>query len=710
MFIRRESRSLISLMMLAGLCSLTSGAMASARQLITHTVDPAHTIELYGNTRPEATAENDAGKVDDGLVVEHMQLLLKRPAELDAQLKQFVESLTSKSSSNYHQWLSAKEFGDTYGVSSNDISVVKAWLQNYGFKVNGVQTNQMLIDFSGTAGQIHAAFGTEIHSYNVKGVSHIANNSNPRIPEALGEVVHGVVSLHDFRPHTNYKPKPAYTYTSGTSTLQAIVPQDLWTIYNLTPLFSAGITGSGQTITIIEDTNIYSTSDWSTFRSTFGLNTYSTTATLTQVHPTGSTTCTNPGTVKGNEVEAELDVEWASAGAPAANIQLASCKDTTTTFGGLIALQNLVNGTTPPTIVSMSYGECEAENGATANAAYNTVYQQAVAEGTSVYVSAGDEGAASCDADLTNSTHGIGVSGFASTPYNVAVGGTDFGDTYAGTNSTYWNTTNTSVYGSAKSYVPEIPWNDSCASSLLASKEGYSATYGTSGFCNSTTGKASYLTTASGSGGPSGCATGSPKTSGVVGGTCAGYAKPSWQSLVGNPSDGVRDLPDVSLFAANGVWGHYYVFCDSDTGDRNQGNAACTGAPSGWSGAGGTSFASPIWAAFQALVNQHTGAKQGNPNPTLYSLAKTEYGASGSTTCNSSATGGPASSCIFYDVTQGDMDVNCTGTNNCYKPSGTYGVLSTSDSTYTKAFGTGTGWDYATGIGSVNVYNLVMGW
>jgi len=211
-----------------------------------------------------------------------------------------------------------------------------------------------------------------------------------------------------------------------------------------------------------------------------------------------------------------------------------------------------------------------------------------------------------------------------------------------------------------------------------------------------------------GSGGPSGCATGSPSKSGVVSGTCKGYAKPSWQSLIGNPADGVRDIPDVSLFAANGVWGHYYVFCDSDT--RDEGGAVCTGAPSGWSGAGGTSFASPIWAAFQSLVNQHIGAKQGNPNPVLYSLAKAEYGTSGSTTCNSSNGNTVGSSCIFYDVTQGDMDVNCTGTNNCYRPSGTNGVLSTSNTSYSKAYGTGTGWDFATGIGSVNVYNLVMGW
>jgi len=169
----------------------------------------------------------------------------------------------------------------------------------------------------------------------------------------------------------------------------------------------------------------------------------------------------------------------------------------------------------------------------------------------------------------------------------------------------------------------------------------------------------------------------------------------------------VRDIPDVSLFAANGVWGHYYVICWSDAAN---GGASCSGAPSGWAGAGGTSFSSPIMAGIQALVNQMTGSKWGNPNPVYYQLAASEYGSSGNPSCNSTSGNSVGSSCIFYDVTQGDMDVNCTGTNNCYRPSGTNGVLSTSSSSYSKAYGTTTGWDFATGIGTVNAYNLATNW
>ena len=169
----------------------------------------------------------------------------------------------------------------------------------------------------------------------------------------------------------------------------------------------------------------------------------------------------------------------------------------------------------------------------------------------------------------------------------------------------------------------------------------------------------------------------------------------------------MRDIPDVSLFAANGVWGHYYVVCYSDPG-RGRGGASCTGAPSTWAGFGGTSFSSPIMAGIQALVNQKTASKWGNPNSIYYQIASAEYGSSGSSSCASSDGNTVGGSCVFYDIQKGDMDVNCTGTTNCYKPSGTYGVLSTSSSSYAPAYGTGTGWDFATGIGSVNAYNLVM--
>ena len=674
----------------------------SARALITQHIDETDRAVLHGNTRPEATAKNDRGLVAEDFPMEHMLLQLRRPVEEEEAFQRFIDELQKPGSPNYHHWLNAQQIGEQYGPAQQDLDALTGWLQGHGFKVNLVYANRLLIDFSGTAGMVGEAFDTEIHRLQVNGKAHVANMSDPQIPAALAPAVAGIVSLHDFKPHAMHRMRAEYTFSSYGETVQAVVPADLATIYDLNPLFNAGLVGTGQTIVIVEDTN-FRAGDWTTFRKKFGLSKY-TNAKLTQVHPASKApnNCKNPGN-NGDDIEAALDAEWASAAAPDASIELISCDDTATTFGGLIAMQNLLNSTaTPPAIMSMSYGECEAYNGATANAAFSAAFQQAVAEGVSVFVAAGDSGGAMCDSDSWTAYHGIGVTGWGDTPYNVAVGGTDFGDTFARANSTYWSATNTSTYGSALSYVPEIPWNDSCASALLAS---FVSGVNPAIFCNSGPGE-QYLDTVAGSGGPSSCATGSPSVGGVVGGSCKGYAKPAWQNgIFGVPKDGVRDIPDVSLFAANGVWGHYYVFCDSDVVN---GGSPCGSSPAKWSGAGGTSFSSPILAGMQALINQKMGARQGNPNPVFYALASAEYGKSGNTECNSSLGSGVASTCVFRDVTQGDMDVNCIGSYSCSRSLGVNGVLATSSGS--PAYGATKGWDFATGLGTIDATNLVNQW
>ena len=703
--------SLVALLSFALPANAQSPAAQNARPLITQNIDEGKLVVLAGNLRPEVRAANDRGSVGHNLMLEHLLLQLKRPAEQEATLKALIDDLHNPESANYHHWLTAAEFGERFGLAQQDLDTVTSWLTSRGFQVNFVYPSRIMIDFSGTAGQVMAAFHTEIHHLEVNGKSHIANVSEPHIPSALAPAIAGVVSLHDFRPHPMMKPRHQYTFPSGLGdNYYGVVPGDLATIYNFNPVFNAGITGQGQTIVLIEDTDLYSTADWTTFRSTFGLSGYS--GSLNQTHPappSGPNNCGAPG-VNADDGEAILDAEYASAAAPSAAIQMAACADTQTTFGGLIAMQNLVSSNTPPAIMSVSYGECETMNGAAANLAFNSTYQQAAAEGTSIYVAAGDSGAAACDQNQTAASFGITVSALASTPYNVAVGGTDFSDTYSGTNATYWNAGNTANYASARSYVPETPWNDSCTGSLLATYEGYT-TSGPGSFCNAAGGLLAAITgtatTAAGGGGPSGCASGTPSINGVTSGSCAGYAKPSWQVVPGNPSDSVRDIPDVSLFAANGLWSHFYVFCYSDTAN---GGAACTGSPSGWTAAGGTSFASPILAGVQALINQKTGARQGNPNPMLYSLAANQFNGGGSASCNSSLGNGTAGSCVFYDVTLGDMAVECTTTNNCFDSADGYGVLSTSNSLLQPAYGTTPGWDFSTGIGTVNVANLVNAW
>jgi len=701
---------------------------------ITANIDATHLATLSGNTRPEATAANDLGIVPDSLDLGHMYLQLKRSDAQEAALKSYIDELHDPKSANFHQWLTAAEFAENFGVDKQDVATVTNWLKSEGFTVHGATPSGLVIDFSGTAGQVRTALHTEIHNYSVNGVKHIANASDPEIPEALTPAVAGVISLHNFMPKPMFVkriPRPKYTETSG---YHEIVAGDIETIYNINPLLAAGYSGQGQTIVLLEDTYLYSTTDWTIFRKTFGLSRAYPKATLAQESPSGSITCTNPGVPSGgDDGEAAIDVEWASAAAPNAAIVLAACKDgsSVATFGGLLALENILNSTNLPNVVSMSYGESEASDGAAGNLAFYTAFQQAVTEGVSIFSSSGDEDATST-ANGSVSKYGIGVSGWTSTPYNVSVGGTDFGYTADGVApTTYWSATNSNTYSSALSYIQEIPWNNSCAGSLLDTYLQTNSYFGLVGpiagataftVCNNSavdvsTGAAyNYLFDAvGGSGGPSGCATGVAATRGVVSGTCKGYAKPSWQAgIYGNPSDGVRDIPDVALMASNGFWDAYYAVCWSNPNVAQDGGGfTCQGTPDTWAGFGGTSVSAPIMAGIQALVNQVTGENWGNPNTAYYAIASAEYGASGSAACNSTTVAKTGNSCVFYDITQGDntsaCKVNGTTKYNCYIPSGsTYGVLSTSTTADVPAYVTNVGWDFPTGIGSVNAYNLAQ--
>ena len=697
--------------------------------LVTQPINDGNLVVLPGNTRPEAVVTaNDRGVVAEDLPLQHMQLQLRRPAAQEQALVALIDQLHDRNSPNYHHWLTAAEIGDRFGPAASDIQAVTGWLTQHGFAVNTVYTNGMVIDFSGSAGQIRAAFHTEIHNLQVANVAHIANTSDPQVPAALAPVIVGVVSLNDFKPtpvfvHPDVRAdaKPP-TETDGVT--HYVSPGDIATIYNFKPMFASNLNGHGQTIYVIGNSDMYQRSDWTTFRQAFGIPNTSYNVNLEFVGPeppSGSGNCFYPGTNNGSNSEATLDVEYASAAAPGAEIVLAACADTGgVTSGILIAVQNLVNAASPPAIISISYEHCEATAGASMNAAINTAYQTGVAEGTSIYAAAGDQGASGCTFQGLTGNAGIGVNAFASTPYNVAVGGTDFEDDYLGEDSSYWNVNNAADWSSAKSYIPEIPWNSSCGSQLIAQYHGYDFSYGSAGFCNSSfvTANPLYAESFAGGGGPSGCATGAPSVSYVVSGTCAGYAKPSWQSLLGVPNDGVRDVPDVSLFSSGGPqavgpWHQTYVWCYSDT---SRGGKACTVSPGGWTFGGfGTSFATPIWAGIQAMINQQTGERWGNPNVRLYQIAAAEYGnASQLFSCASNESGPYKGSCIFNDVTFGDTDVPCVedGTilYNCYNPSGTNGVMSTVDTSYVPTYKAQAGWDFATGIGTVNVANLVAIW
>ncbi len=293
---------LLALLITTGMSSMAFAASPAARphprspitDRITQHVDDTQLATMSRNTRPEASKLNDRGAVPEGFQLDHILLQLQRSAEKEKEVETFIESLNTPGSPNYHQWLTADQFGAQFGVAQEDIDAVTGWLESHGFIINKVYANHMLIDFSGNAGQIKTAFHTEMHNLEVNGETHLSNMSDPMIPLALAPVVKGIASLNDFKPHPMYKVKtPDYTFAgcaSATSlptepgTCYAVTAQDTWAIYGLNPLLSAGITGAGQTIAVIEDTDTYGgPADMNSYKTAFGLTSYG--GTYTQIHP-----------------------------------------------------------------------------------------------------------------------------------------------------------------------------------------------------------------------------------------------------------------------------------------------------------------------------------------------------------------------------------------------------------------------------------------
>jgi len=685
--------------------SLTTWAQtANVPGRITQAVDMENLVALHGNTHPLARPEYDQGAAPDSLPMERMLLVLQRSAEQEAALRKLLDEQQIKSSPNYHMWLTPEQFGQQFGPADVDLQAVTGWLSSQGFQVSHVAAGGTVIEFSGTAGAVRQAFHTEIHKFAVNGEEHWANASDPQIPAALAPVVAGFASLNNFprqpmiqqvgafsRSKATGEVRPLFTFTSGGSSYYALGPTDFATIYNVLPLWQASpaIDGTGQTIAIVAASNI-NVQDVRDFRNLFGLP-----ANDPQIIVNG----VDPGvTMTAEESEADLDAEWSGAVAKNATIELVVSEDTESTFGADLSAVYIIDNNLAP-VLSASYGGCEASLGNGGNAFYNALWEQGAAQGITILVASGDRGSAVCDVQVGEAAaqYGLAVSGTASTPFNVAVGGTDFND--VSNWSQYWSTTNNSTtLSSALSYIPEMTWNDSCARSGQAASCAFVATDTPTG-----------IDLVAGSGGQSNCITSTGTTPNV---TCTGgYAKPAWQTGKGVPEDGVRDIPDVSLFASNGFNGSFYVLCEADA--LPYGYTSCNRAYSNWYflGAGGTSASAPAFAGIMALVNQKTGERQGNANYVLYPLA-----AKSGSSCTSNAamaTTANSSSCIFYDVVTGNNSVACVGGSpNCSNTtSDSFGILEVDPPTNpSPAWTTSAGYDLATGLGSVNATNLVNNW
>ncbi len=539
-------------------------------------------VQLGGHLPGWVHAENTAATAVPVSAPLQVTVVLKRDAATQAAFEQLLAEQQTPGSALYHQWLTPAQVGSMFGVAPADLQAVESWLQQDGLTVTRVEPNGVLLDVTGSVTAVSNAFRTNFAEFRVGSDTRLSVTSEPSVPAALEAVIAGVHGLSQSSLHPQsigfavaanqgaaFKAKgPAETAArpmlTATNGQHFVTPNDFATIYDLASVYSGGNTGAtvagkAQRVAIVGRSRVAAT-DISQFESITGLPT----AQPNVIVPTGGI---DPGTTNGGDQdEATLDVDRVMGTAPGAGVDLVVSGDSRTVSGIYTAAQYEVNTLLDP-VMSISFGDCEANAGQQGVAVWDTLFSAAAAEGISVMVSSGDSGAAGCDGDSSKLpvTQTASINYICSSSYATCVGGTEFADTSSA--GSYWSAQNGSGQSSAVSYIPEGAWNEPQSGTTYVA-------------------------------------------SGTGGGASAYVAKPSWQTGTGVPADGMRDVPDVSLSSAT-----------------HDGYLACLAYAGGdcskqqFEVFGGTSAAAPGMAGIVALMNTATGAAAGNLNPLLYRLA-----------------------------------------------------------------------------------------
>ena len=648
-----KSRALVCLLVIAGSFSSLSYAASVSADRITGDLASGAKTQIRGNVHGLARREFDLGRADSSRMLHVISLSFQPSAAQQNDLNLFLEQLGDRTSPNYHKYLTPAQFADRFGMTQNDINKVVAWLQSEGFLNITVSNSRDMVSFDGTVAQIESTFALEMHNYLVNGEVHLANAGEPSVPAAMAGSVLSVGHLHDFSPRPRVKMRPHFTsYISGNHFL---TPADFATIYNVTPLYTAGNTGSGQQIVVVGQSTV-AASDLANFRSAAQLPAATVTMNSSIVGSGTATRC------PGDEGESDLDLEWSNGVAKGASVTFVFaplsngdiCGPTRQGLTVWDALHAAIQHNMAP-FISISYGFCESNTigiPLTQAQTYQMWAKQAITQGQTITAASGDSGAADCDTG-PKATNGLAVDVPASIPEVTGAGGNEFtGDSptftsnnpAGGDNPPYWSGagTTTDTISSALEYIPEEAWNDD-ALSLAGANPSFSASGG---------------------------------------GASAFFSKPSYQTAL-TPADGKRDVPDVSLNASADHDG--YLVCSEDDGSASV-VATCTNgfrdSSSNLDIVGGTSASSPTFTAILALMNQFLGNAPPTGlapvNPELYKLAG-------------------KSPSPFHDVTAGNNIVPCTtSTPNC--------------TTGTMGFSAGLGYDQVTGLGSPNANALAQAW
>ncbi|HET6216573.1 MAG TPA: protease pro-enzyme activation domain-containing protein [Acidobacteriaceae bacterium] len=676
-------RRLVVALAFAELCSCATyapaqNAVAPVQDRVLGPIDEAEQVMLKGNVHPLAQKQFDQGAAPGSTPTGRIMLVLERSAAQQRALTQYLSDLQNPVSPAYHKWVTPAQYGAAFAVSESDLLRVQSWLQGHGFKIENVPAAHNVIEFSGNFDQVQTAFHTSIDKFSVNGETHFANVNDPQIPAALAPVIAGVGPLNDFHakptlvsgPKGRYDPStgritPEFTITTNTSYL-FVDPADAAIIYDspnsvLNPAYS-GTTydGTGVAIGIIGVSDL-TLADVANYRMAF-LGEASGSLNLPTVVVDGN----DPG-LNSAGGEALLDNEVSGGIAPKARLYFYTSAATDLAIGLQNAMFRALDDNTV-SILSLSAHECEANLGTSGNQIFLEAAEQAAAQGITRINSADDGGSAGCDNFGTESraTRGFAVNGYASTPYTIAVGGTDF-DVLSASFASYVDITGMGAppyYGTARKYIPEKPWNDSTTvNTTLTNNAAYTNSRGVGNII---------------AGG---------------GGSSSVYAKPAFQTSL-TPNDGFRDLPDVSLLAGDGIYHAAWVICSDNVTDGvttetytdcQTTNGQFT-SNTVFSGGGGTSASAPAFAGMMALVAQAHGSpsdnyRLGQANNVLYQLAQSKY------------------STVFHDVTTGNNSVACaSGSPDC------------GSNLFLTGYNAGTGYDLASGLGSVDAAAMVNNW
>jgi pseudomonalisin len=396
--------------------------------------------ELPGAVSSRAAASRRIGRADPhGRLAASITLGVRHQDELEA----LLAAQQQPGSPQYHHWLAPEEFAERFAPPAEQYEALAQWIEHQGFAVQRWE-NRLRVDFSGSIAHLERSLGVRMNYYRHGSRTDVANENAPLLPIQFAD------SVEFMRLNTFPLAKPLVRVLTTGGAVDVMAPRDLRTAYNALPVLSRGIDGSGQIVAVVARSD-YNDSDVSTFQHEFGDHLPLPTKVFPGGNPgvgAGNGVCkhyTNPyqrqQCIQGEEGEVLLDVEWANAMAPGASVLVDIAGPGAGDADVDQSLLDIVNHHPEAKLVSLSFGACERQDSSD-QVLFTPMYAQAAAQGQTVLVATGDNGADDC-----GDGRGASVNVLATNPNVTAVGGTALSAVFDGD-------------GNATGYLSETVWND----------------------------------------------------------------------------------------------------------------------------------------------------------------------------------------------------------------------------------------------------------